>query len=511
MPDRQETLAFLETASKHGFIWRCLRQVQKPDLLTPVSIYQLVLGPKPSQDVLQLQVSPCQASVSIPGDDKLVPAAAALASEAGRHDDGCAAASQPSRLSSPGTDKGEPGISVSVIGAQSPGTIASSGRLSLQCGNVSSLASRPSPGTVLPPQSMLGDGSPAALPLGRTSPSVLLVLDFDWSMIEENSDTFVVHELGGWDSFQRLQAQGLPWTELMDAAMVAVHSQQSRTAADIKAACVRVPMHHKMHEVLQETSASSNVLMVILSDANTVFIDYILQAQGLQGCFNDVITNPARFVDGALRISPYHEQRHGCAACPPNLCKGLVIEELLLQHNYRQVIYLGDGRGDYCPCTRLGPNDHILARQHYPDGSECSLLRLLTEQGRPIKDCRQCLSPFQKPVGNDWPAAGSIGEASKQGNEALTSTGESSDVSVAKISQAQQTDAADFNDARCQGIQSMTNQPPETEQQSRLSSLPLDEEAKDSSCWQHASVYSWSAAADAANLIQLLLNVPIQR
>jgi len=47
----------------------------------------------------------------------------------------------------------------------------------------------------------------------------------------------------------RLKAQGLPWTELMDAAMVAVHSQQGSTAADIKAACVRVPMHHSMHEV----------------------------------------------------------------------------------------------------------------------------------------------------------------------------------------------------------------------------------------------------------------------
>ena len=47
----------------------------------------------------------------------------------------------------------------------------------------------------------------------------------------------------------RLKAQGLPWTELMDAAMVAVHSQQDRTAADIRAACVRVPMQHRMHEV----------------------------------------------------------------------------------------------------------------------------------------------------------------------------------------------------------------------------------------------------------------------
>lgn len=58
-----------------------------------------------------------------------------------------------------------------------------------------------------------------------------------------------------------------------------------------------------------------------------------------------------------------------------------VIEELLLERNYQSVAYLGDGRGDFCPCTRLGPDDHILARQHYPDGSPCGLLQLLADNG----------------------------------------------------------------------------------------------------------------------------------
>lgn len=187
-----------------------------------------------------------------------------------------------------------------------------------------------------------------------------------------------------------------------------------------------------------------------------------------------------------------------------------VIEELLLQRNYRQVIYLGDGRGDYCPCTRLGPNDHMLARQRYADGSECSLLRLLMEQGLPIKDCRQCLSSSQVPMGNSSFAAGSTGKASTEVKEAFASMGEPSDVSVAKSSQELQSDAADVDGARCQGIHTADEQLPDTEQQSTLFSVNLDEEAKDSSRFQNASVYSWSAAADAANLIQLLLTAPAQ-
>ena len=41
-----------------------------------------------------------------------------------------------------------------------------------------------------------------------------------------------------------------------------------------------------------------------------------------QACFSEVITNPAEFRDGALRVAPRHTLPHGCALCPANLCKG---------------------------------------------------------------------------------------------------------------------------------------------------------------------------------------------
>lgn len=36
---------------------------------------------------------------------------------------------------------------------------------------------------------------------------VLVVWDFDWTLVEENSDTWVVHKLGAGDAFNRLKAQ----------------------------------------------------------------------------------------------------------------------------------------------------------------------------------------------------------------------------------------------------------------------------------------------------------------
>lgn len=64
-----------------------------------------------------------------------------------------------------------------------------------------------------------------------------------------------------------------------------------------------------------------------------------------------------------------------------------VLERLLLQHSYARVVYLGDGSGDVCPCTRLGAHDFVLARSHYPDGAACPLLRAAEQEGACMADC----------------------------------------------------------------------------------------------------------------------------
>ena len=49
----------------------------------------------------------------------------------------------------------------------------------------------------------------------------------------------------------RLRAEKLPWTELMDRAMVAAHAEQGATQAEVQAACAKTPMHPRMKEVSQ--------------------------------------------------------------------------------------------------------------------------------------------------------------------------------------------------------------------------------------------------------------------
>ena len=62
-----------------------------------------------------------------------------------------------------------------------------------------------------------------------------------------------------------------------------------------------------------------------MSDANTLFIETVLEHLGIREYFSEINTNPG-LVDeqGRLIVSPYHDftkSSHGCSRCPPNMCK----------------------------------------------------------------------------------------------------------------------------------------------------------------------------------------------
>ena len=107
----------------------------------------------------------------------------------------------------------------------------------------------------------------------------------------------------------------------------------------------------------------------ILSDANDSYIRWILSALKIESAFSTIETNGSHVEAGRLRITPHQptETPHGCPYCPPNLCKGAVIDRWREEHlgsaGPPRCIYVGDGNGDFCPCTRLQPTDIVFARQ----------------------------------------------------------------------------------------------------------------------------------------------------
>ncbi|KAK8550303.1 hypothetical protein V6N13_118823 [Hibiscus sabdariffa] len=200
--------------------------------------------------------------------------------------------------------------------------------------------------------------------------AIVVVFDFDRTLIDGDSDRWVVTEMGLSDVFHQLRST-LPWNSLMDRMMKELHSR-GKTAEDIAECLKKTPLNPSTAAAIKSAHALGCDLM-ILSDANQFFIEKILEHHGLSGCFSKIYTNPT-FVDeeGRLRIFPYHDSTlspHGCCLCPTNLCKGLVLDEIRASatERGRQIfIYLGDGSGDYCPTLRLRDSDYVMPRKDYP-------------------------------------------------------------------------------------------------------------------------------------------------
>ncbi|RUS23198.1 putative phosphatase-domain-containing protein [Endogone sp. FLAS-F59071] len=122
--------------------------------------------------------------------------------------------------------------------------------------------------------------------------------------------------------------------------------------------------HPSMLEAIKLMKAS-NTELIILSDANTVYIETILKAYDVSDVFTTVITNPGHFDDaGRLHIRRHvsPDRPHGCTVgCALNICQELT-QYLSTREPFEQMIYIGDGRHRHSPSApqqdprRVTPN-----------------------------------------------------------------------------------------------------------------------------------------------------------
>ncbi|XP_071901373.1 inorganic pyrophosphatase 2-like [Coffea arabica] len=199
---------------------------------------------------------------------------------------------------------------------------------------------------------------------------IVVVFDFDKTIIDLDSDNWVLDELGFTDLFNQLLPT-MPWNSLMDKMMGELHAN-GKTIQDIEEVLKRVPIHPRIVPAIKSAHALGCDLRIV-SDANLFFIETILNHLGIRGCFSEINTNPG-YVDenGRLRILPYHDfhsASHGCDRCPPNMCKGMVMERIqasIAKEGKKRFIYLGDGIGDFCPSLKLKEGDYMMPRKNFP-------------------------------------------------------------------------------------------------------------------------------------------------
>ncbi|KAG5512847.1 hypothetical protein RHGRI_038674 [Rhododendron griersonianum] len=180
--------------------------------------------------------------------------------------------------------------------------------------------------------------------------TTVVVFDFDHTMIEDNSDTWVVEQMGLTPLFDQLR-RTLPWFTLIasilllysqslqlfclkktsDRMMEELHSR-GKTIEEITECLRRVPMNPRVISAIRKAHSLPRCELRIISDANQFFIETILKQFGLFDCFTEIVTNRSIIEGGRLRIFPYHSSPHGCNLCPPNLCKKL-LEQITITYS----------------------------------------------------------------------------------------------------------------------------------------------------------------------------------
>ncbi|XP_067327791.1 pyridoxal phosphate phosphatase PHOSPHO2 isoform X1 [Anolis sagrei] len=204
-----------------------------------------------------------------------------------------------------------------------------------------------------------------------TAMKLLLVFDFDHTVVDENTDTWIVKCAPASklpDEIKHSYKKG-HWTEYMGRVFRYLGDNGVKEE-EMKRTMTTLPFTAGMKDLLDFIGKHKDFFdCIIISDSNAVFIDWILKAANVSHLFDNVFTNPASF-DGSGYLTVQNCHIHDCVKCPVNLCKRKVLEEfvetrLTSSMKYSQIIYIGDGGNDLCPVMYLKKNDIVMPRHGY--------------------------------------------------------------------------------------------------------------------------------------------------
>lgn len=205
-----------------------------------------------------------------------------------------------------------------------------------------------------------------------TDNKLLAVFDFDNTIIHGNSDTWIT-KLGQNGKLPKhiesLHKRG-HWTAFMNQVFTYFDQECGVTESDYVEILKQIPLVVGMNELLREIKTRrESIDCIIISDANSFFINTILEQKGLEKVFTSIFTNPASFSSsGRLCVAHYHQHSH--EKCPVNMCKAKILRSYMANQEeqgieYESILYVGDGSNDYCPSSILSEKDFVFPRKGY--------------------------------------------------------------------------------------------------------------------------------------------------
>ena len=243
-------------------------------------------------------------------------------------------------------------------------------------------ASTPSGAGICPAATVPGPGAMDSKSGIAPAVDTLFVWDFDWTIVNCNSDKYVPSKfLGNAESEQKLRRLYRDlgpgkWHECVSSLVNSCVEEKGCSRQDVIEAVASMPCLVDVEGSVRNVAARAGCSQMIISDGNDEFIGAFLDGTGLGRCFDrGVETNFATWSAGrfGVRHQSSKYSGHSSPSCPPNLCKSQVLRDVLgvMGGGRPRVVcardvYVGDGSGDFCPCLRLRAGDTVCARSGFP-------------------------------------------------------------------------------------------------------------------------------------------------
>ncbi|XP_045456762.1 pyridoxal phosphate phosphatase PHOSPHO2-like [Melitaea cinxia] len=191
----------------------------------------------------------------------------------------------------------------------------------------------------------------------------LAVFDFDRTIVNDDSDATIINRLREKKPPPEWEAGSHDWTPYMSNVFEHAYSAGLHPDDILDSIASMLPNPGIVELITTLHEEGWDVL--VLTDANSVFVKHWLKEHGLQDAVKEVVTNRAFWKNDRLYIEPCMHQT-SCPRCPSNLCKSLALAQWCDSKNYQRYIYSGDGRNDYCPATNLPANAIVFPRRGFP-------------------------------------------------------------------------------------------------------------------------------------------------
>ena len=207
----------------------------------------------------------------------------------------------------------------------------------------------------------------------KEPPVVLIAFDFDHTIVEENSDAVIRNLVKDEEALSKINEtidkEG--WTAYMRKIFEILHEREV-TTREIKNAIGRMDATAGFENLLKKLGSKNGAAaeIIIISDSNFVFIKHWLTSRNLDRSVDEIYTHPSWIDDDdKLNIVGYHVQ-DSCDLSERTMCKGQILESHIQKRssrgiNFERIVYVGDGKNDFCPILRLTERDLAFPRENY--------------------------------------------------------------------------------------------------------------------------------------------------